>query len=36
MTFMPASSIFAQHFFGFGLGTDGADDFGLFHVSLHG
>ena len=26
----------AQHFFGFGLGTDGADDFGLFHVSLHG
>ena len=26
----------AEHFFGFGLGTDGADDFGLFHVSLHG
>ncbi|CAJ1800959.1 hypothetical protein LMCDFJHI_01359 [Aeromonas salmonicida] len=27
---------FSQHFFGFGLGTYGADDFGLFHVSLHG
>ena len=27
---------FSQHFFGFGLRTDGADDFGLFHVNLHG
>ena len=27
---------FGQHFFGFGLRTDGADNFGLFHVNLHG